>query len=157
MKFIKQDEKEDKSKRYIYFQDGNPTIILNKGPKAFEDCIEYLQKCSPKHALEYDPTLNILIPDDKNYWAKSDHLLNLITLKKSEIKNCEENAFHFDIGSYNPEISFILQLVDDNSFNGIRRSNLLNDKFKYIGISYKMSDSICCSYYFLSDFGSLNN
>ena len=118
---------------------------------AFIECIDYLKNLTPRPLIEIENSLNILIPEDKSYWTKGEHLLNVITLKKSELKNSEQNAFHFDVGPYDAEISLILQLVDDNSFNGIRRRNLLNDKYKYIGISHKDSDTVSCSYFFLSD------
>jgi len=159
LQYIKNETQSNASNksRFIYYQEGHPFILLNRGVVAFEECIEILNNTPPLSKLEFDPSLNILIPEDKSYWVKGDHLMNIVSLKKSELKNSEVNAFHFDIGTFDAEISLILQLVDDNTFNGIRRSNLLNEKFKYIGITHKKSDTICCSYFFFSDVLNVSN
>ncbi len=47
----------------------------------------------------------------------------------------ELRGFHYDISPCDPEISLLLQLVDDNDSRGQRRNNLLNKDFKYIGIT----------------------
>ncbi len=142
MKFIADDQREDKDNKYIYYQEGHPSIILNRGAEAFEKCVEILSNTTPKNELQFHSSLNLLIPENKYYWTKREYLLNLISLKKSELKNSEINAFHFDIGSEDAEISLIVQLVDDNSFNGIRRANLLNEKYKYVGITHKETDNL---------------
>jgi len=157
MNFISHDIRSDKTDKFVYCKEGCPTIPLKRGIEAFEECIEILENCPSRDELEFAPDLNLLIPDDKNYWTNSEYLVNLISLKKSDLKNSQINAFHFDIGSSDAESSLILQLVDDNSFNGIRRLNLLNAKYKYIGISHKVTSSVSCSYFFFSDVISQSN
>ena len=151
MQFIATDTRENKTDKFIYFQEGCPTIFLNRGKEAFEECIEILNNTPSIPELESSVLLKLLIPEDKTYWTNPDYLLNLISLKKADLINSKINAFHFDIGSSDAEISLILQLVDDCSFNGIRRLNLLNYKYKYIGISHKIDEPVSCSYFFFSD------
>ena len=155
MNFVSKDnEKRDRGSgrsRYIYWQEGCPLIFLNRGIEAFYKCVDILTNTPPRPPLQLDTSLNFLIPEDRIDWTNALYLKTQVTLKKYDLKGSLINAFHFDIGANNPEISLILQLVDDNSFNGIRRMNLLNAKYKYVGITHKLTNTLCCSYFFFSD------
>jgi len=150
MKFIKQDNTNTKFINYMYKRDGEANIMLNKGKEAFEKCIEILHNTQPLKPLELKSELTIKVPDDKELWTDIEFLKRKCNEKKEEYNTIQENAFHFDIGSSNPEVSLIMQLVDDTSFRGIRTSNLLSKEFKYIGIDNQMFDNISCSYFYLA-------
>ena len=109
------------------------SIALFRGEPAFDDAIEYLNNTEPMGKLEYSPELTAQLPqNDIEIKDKND-------LKKKVEKMIDKK---YSIKSYwrdiikDPEISFLLMMVDDNAANsGMRRRDILNPKVKYIGIS----------------------
>jgi hypothetical protein len=124
--------------KYIYEEINGPKIALTKGRVAFMDSVYHLNTLSPIHPLSLSQELTILINEeeeeekekllDKKYMSEA--IFNLKKLIK--VKNI---SFHYDYGSSNPEISGVIQVVDDNNSNFFRRNNILNPKFNFVGIS----------------------
>jgi hypothetical protein len=109
--------------------------MLCKGEEAFREMMSVLEKLDPLESLEYRSDLNLAVPEDPKDWSKKNIMNEILNKKKSELGDkYTDYSFHFDIGTSIPDVSAMLQLVDDNAgFNGIRRKNILSKKFKYIG------------------------
>ena len=132
-------------------------ITLNKGPIAFDECINYLNELDNINALIMKDELNVDIIgnikencEESNYTSFS-FLEKIIKLKKKELEKNKKyykiTAFHYDKSCDNPEISLLLQIVDDNVGDCTRRKNLLNPNFNYIGIScVNIKENIFCYY-----------
>ena len=56
--------------------------------------------------------------------------------------------FHFDVNTVNAQASILMQIIDDNQDDYLRRKNLFNQNFNIIGINlqYVSKDILC--YYF---------
>jgi hypothetical protein len=121
----------DKKGRLIF--NGKVKIALTEGEPAFNECIEYLKNLEPMEPLEFDPYLTIQPP-------KSEQEIK----DKNDIHKKVDDMINSGvyIGSYwkdfikDPEISFLLMIVDDNGIkSGRKRNDILNPSMKYIGIS----------------------
>ena len=121
----------DKKGRLIF--NGKVKIALTEGESAFNECIEYLKNLEPMEPLEFDPYLTIQPPQneqeikDKNdIHKKVDNMINSGVYISSYWKDFVKD----------PEISFLLMIVDDNGIkSGRKRNDILNPSMKYIGIS----------------------
>jgi hypothetical protein len=123
--------KKDRFGRLIY--DGKIKIALAKGESAFNEAITFLQNCEPMESLEYVSDLTAIPPrneeeikDKEDLNKKVEEMINEgITIK----------SFWRDVIK-NPEISFLLMIVDDNGIkSGMKRKDLLDPNMKYIGVS----------------------
>ena len=132
-------------------------ITLNRGPKAFDETIEYLNKVEPMNCLIMKNELKVNVDENnsENYeevnFTSFSFLEKIIKEKKKELEKNNQKykieGFHYDKSTDNPEISLILQIVDDNMGDCSRRKNLLNPKFTYIGIStVNIKDNVFCYY-----------
>ncbi len=131
-------------------------ITLNRGPKAFDETIEYLNKLEPMNSLIMKNELKIDIDNTINNFEEMNFtsfsfLEKIIKNKKKELeknkKNYKIEGFHYDKSTNNAEISAILQIVDDNMGDCSRRKNLLNPQFTYIGIScVNIKENVFCYY-----------
>ncbi len=154
MQYVKQDNTLANTIQFVYErQEGDEKIKLNHGKEAFETCIEILNNMQPLEPLTLKNELMITVPEVKSLWTDKDYI-NTMKYQKIEELECikDNNTFHFDIGSSNPEISLIMQLVDDSVFRGSRRENLLSRDFKYIGIHNRVVDNVSCSYFFFASY-----
>ena len=121
----------DKKGRLIF--NGKVKIALTEGESAFNECIEFLKNLEPMEPLEFDPYLTIQPPQneqeikDKNdIHKKVDNMINSGVYISSYWKDFVKD----------PEISFLLMIVDDNGVkSGRKRNDILNPNMKYIGIS----------------------
>ena len=101
--------------------------------------------------LKFKPEITIKIPNtieeikDKTYMKiKVRELLN-------NNKNININSFWKD-NIKDPETSFILMIVDDNQKkSGMKRKDILNPDYKFIGISSVMIDKNFACYITLSN------
>ena len=121
----------DKHGRLIY--NGKIKVALNKGEAAFNSAIEYLKTIKPVDKLEFNPYLTVEMPKTENEIKYKNDL----RLKVDNMINNGINikSFWRDIIK-DPEISFLMMIVDDNSENsGMRRKDLLDSNMKYIGIN----------------------
>ena len=121
----------DKHGRLIY--NGKVKIALTDGEAAFNNAINFLRNVQPMNKLEYNPYITVELPKSENELKYKNDL----TLK---IENMIKNGI--SVKSYwrdvikDPEISFLMMIIDDNGINsGMRRRDLLDPNMKYIGIS----------------------
>jgi len=121
----------DKHGRLIY--NGKVKIVLTDGEAAFNNAINFLRNVQPMNKLEYNPYITVELPKSENELKSKNDL----TLK---IENMIKNGI--SVKSYwrdvikDPEISFLMMIVDDNGVkSGMRRKDLLDPNMKYIGIS----------------------
>lgn len=100
------------------------------------DCVSYLNNLNPMHPLILSKEITISFNEEENRenYLDKKFMNNAINNLKKSVKVKHLN-FHYDYGSCNPEISCIIQLVDDNVSNFYRRNNILNPNYNYIGIS----------------------
>ena len=128
----------------IIYDNGDTKIFLLKGQEAFNQCNQILLNTSPLNQLELSEDIKIEVPDDPELQIKSYNKLQ--ALIKS---NFPENKISssIDLGAPNPEAIVVLQLVDDNKNNGIRRTNLLDNSFLHLGVSIKKGKSKNCTIY----------
>jgi len=134
---------------FVFEYENIPKISLQKGEVSFRSVITMLQTMEPLPPLEWMDQLCITVPEKSEDWTKKEVFNALIANKKKEIldSNVSENfGTHFDFASYIAEVSAVLQVVDDNVFNGPRRNNILSPKFKYVGISQGKDKKRVCAY-----------
>ena len=119
--------------RLIY--NGKLKVALNQGEPAFDNAINYLKEINPMEKLEFNQLITVECPENEN-----DILdVNYITYKVDNLINTGIyiNSYWRDIIN-DPEISFLLMIVDDICYkSGKRRKDILNPNMKYIGISSK--------------------
>jgi hypothetical protein len=109
-------------------------INLIKGEAAFDDLIATLHSILPLQPYVYKEELEI--PIDKENVTKREKLTELLSKQSKDLADKFKSfSFHLDSDVKDPELSLILQLVDDSSFKGRRRSNLLSHNFNCIGIT----------------------
>jgi hypothetical protein len=123
----------------MYQREGMPKIALNQGEVAFKNFAENLKNKYSLPSIEFRQDLQIEINSDPKKWTDKEYITSLVNNKKNQFKDSPSPyrnfVFHFDVGSTDPEISFIIQLVDDTPFKGTRSKNILNQHLKYVGIS----------------------
>lgn len=129
---------------------GMPKVAMIDGKSAINNLIELLPKLEPMESLEYNKFLEIEVPEKIEEWVKFG---SLVEDKTKEINMSNELkismfSFHFDIGIPDAELSFLTQLLDDNSFKGKRRNHFCDPKMKYIAITQR------CIVNLVSDLGS---
>ena len=123
--------KKDKYGRLIF--DGKMKIGLAEGESAFNKAIEYLKNLNPMEPLVFDQNLAVPAPTNVHDIKDKEDL-------KRKVLNMMGNGMV--IRSYwrdvvrDPEISFLLMIVDDNGIkSGMKRKDILNPTMKYIGIT----------------------
>ena len=121
----------DKYGRLIY--NGKMKIALTDGEVAFNNAINYLKNVKSMQKLIFNPYLMVELP-------KSENEINYKNDLRLKVENMVNNGIH--IKSYwrdiikDPEISFLMMIVDDNGDkSGMRRRDLLDPNMKYIGIN----------------------
>ena len=121
----------DKFGRIIY--NGKMRIALANGESSFDEAIEFLKNADSMEPLKYISYLTVMPPQNEKEIKDKDDL----NKKVIEMINGGIN-----IKSYwrdvirDPEISFLLMIVDDNGVkNGMRRKDIMNPSIKFIGIS----------------------
>lgn len=139
-----------KSNKYL-----NTLILLEKGESEFNECIKllYLQESLEPIELNHKLKLDVNIPLN-NENLSIDYYTSLEFIEKiinNKIKLLEDNfeiiGFHYDKSLNDPELSVVLQLVDDTGNEKSRRKNILNKKVKYVGISaLNLKENIYCYY-----------
>lgn len=112
-------------------------IPLSKGKYAFYDSIIFMQGLHHLPQLEYREDLEIPVHDNVNKWTKRDVLTDILEKKTAELNDKYTGyAFQFDLQVKDPELSAVLQLVDDSNFYSQRRNNILSHQFRFIGITH---------------------
>lgn len=123
--------------------------MLLRGEEAFRETMANLLTLNPLPPLEIRKELTIELPANYKDWSNKDVIGELVTSKKKELADKYSNfSFHFDMGTNLPDVSAVLQLVDDNAgFNGIRRNNILSTTHKYVGVGYGKEKTNHCFYF----------
>ena len=125
-------------------------IKLLTGRRAFESCIKFLEKQRALQPLFSKDEIAIDFPFERPDLCDNQfYLTQMLDKKKQELKN--ENMkivnFHYDLIIPNPELSVLMQLIDDTNSKYQRRLNIFNEDAKYIGISIgKKSEGVICFY-----------
>ena len=121
----------DKFGRIIY--NGKMRIALANGESSFDEAIEFLKNADSMEPLQYISYLTVMPPQNEKEIKDKDDL----SKKVIEMINGGINikSYWRDVIK-DPEISFLLMIVDDNGVrNGMRRKDIMNPNIKYIGIS----------------------
>jgi len=123
--------------------------MLNKGEEAFREMIDYLNSMKPLAKFELKKELSIEVSDNSKDWNNKDTITALVNKKKDDLRDKYSNFnFHYDIGTNLPDVSAVLQLVDDNvGFAGLRRKNIISENHKYIGVGYNREKTKYCFYF----------
>lgn len=125
--------------KLVYHKKGQPRIVMNTGEQAILSTIDYISKLTPMNKLEVKKEIAITVPPNPDLWtSKYSSLVEEKTneLKKKSLTKYSILSFHFDLSISDPETSLLLQLVDDNSFKGLRRSHICDPEMKYIAVTY---------------------
>lgn len=128
------------------------SIVNRIKGEPFEKCIQYLLALSKRKMLK--PLLmneNLKIPfpvQNPLLCVDKDYIKNIIMFKTEELEGSIKIIdFHYDICVSNPEISTMMQIIDDTNSNYQRRKNIFNPKAKSVGISEgTIKDNLSCYY-----------
>lgn len=94
-----------------------------------------------------DNMLAIPISDETAEWTKREVLTALLEQKSNEIGDKYSSfGFHFVLGTRDPTLLTVLQVVDDSTFSGQRRNNILSYDLRYCGIASKKIKNESCVY-----------
>ena len=127
----------------IYFKKNKIKINLNKGLPIFNETINILNNLKPLNKLIFNKNITIDLPDNIDYINNSKYL-------EYQVEEIQKNGYY--ISSYwkekikNPEVAFIMMVVDDNSIGDhFKRRDLINPEIKYIGItSIEIDNNFAC-------------
>jgi hypothetical protein len=135
MKNIKPIQKNNKYKskedyQFVLEYCDRKIIGLPSGELGFTKAIEHLRNLKPLNELQWSEEIYIdfEIDDPAN-------IENIIKEKADKIiHKFPRFSMHLDVVK-DPELSAILQIVDDTRFNGHRRETILNPKFNFMSLS----------------------
>ena len=121
------------------FEFNNVKVKLHRGESAFNEAGETMRMMESLQPLRYNQSICIPIP------IKIDMITNeYLSSKVSQIENeskMKVDAFYVD-NVKDADAAILLMIVDDNDKNsGRKRGCLLNQKYKYIGITHAFLDS----------------
>ena len=153
IKNIQPNPEPKKNQNFVYVQEKVPKTMLLKGEVAFREMMEILSKMKPLPKFEVVKELSIDVPESSKEWGNKDNIAMLVNKKKEELKDKYSNfSFHYDMGTNIPEVSTVLQLVDDNvGFAGLRRKNILSENHKYVGVGYNKEKTKYCFYFLFAN------
>lgn len=141
----------DENKKYIFMGDSNKLFFrknnikfgLNKGLPIFEETINELNNLEPMNKMVFNKNITVDLPDNEDDINNLDYI-------KNKVEILQNNGRH--ISSYwkekikDPEIAFLMMTVDDNYIQkGLKRKDLINPEYIYIGISsIEINDKFAC-------------
>ena len=121
----------DRQGRIIY--NGKIKVALDVGEAAFDEAIEYLKELNPMQPLTYNQMITANTPVSENEILDKNDLTYKIEAMINSGLNIK--SYWRDVIK-DPEISFLLMIIDDNGIkSGMRRKDILSPYMKYIGIS----------------------
>ena len=144
---ILEDNNKDPAKPKLIYKE-KVKVALTRGEQAFREAAQELRNMSPIPPLEFKEEMCIPLPDNEKDFKDSNYLRN----KDKEIlaKNVRINVFFKEMVKI-PQVSVLLMVVDDNGKNsGKKRRAILNENFKYIGITYRFIGKTFISYFSFS-------
>jgi hypothetical protein len=138
-----------KTRRGTYYYNSNQKKVgLKEGETTFNDAIEFLKTLQPMPPLAFTQSLIPAPP-------QNDEEIYDINYLRKNVAEMMKNGLN--VKSYwrdyinDPEICFLLMIVDDNGRKkGLRRKDILNPNMKYIGISSVEINEHYVNYFVLS-------
>lgn len=125
-------------------------IKLKQGKTIFQDCINFLSKQKILQPLIFKEELCLDFPfENPSICDNEAYLTNIIRKKSQELGKIgiEMINFHYDLFILEPEISVLMQIIDDTNSKFQRRTNIFNPNAKYIGVNIgKKAHDVYCFY-----------
>lgn len=143
--FIIQNSNASKKGNFLMLKEQVCRVGLLRGKEAFIEIAEALAMLDALEPLQYREEINLQISNEIEDWVSQEFLESYLQDKFTNL-SYSEYSFHFDLGVVDPLTSVVLQIVDDNFFSLQRRKNILNPKFKYVGITSKKINNNFCVY-----------
>ena len=141
---INQDNDETKPK-IIY--KSKVKVALSKGEQAFHEAAEILKNMKPMPPLELKEEICVPLPENEEELRDNNYLKKKVKI----IREKNNIDVYFKDLIKLPEVSALLMVVDDSEKNpGKKRNALLNEEFKYIGISNKFFEGKFLAYFTFS-------
>ena len=132
----------DRLGRIIY--NGKIKVALNAGEAAFDEAIEYLKELNPMQPLTYNQMITVNTPVSENEILDKNDLTYKV---ESMIKSGLNIKSYWRDVIKDPEISFLLMIIDDNGIkSGMRRKDILSPYMKHIGITSTEINKNCVCY-----------
>ena len=123
--------KTDNGKNKIVYKQ-RVKVALNRGEIAFKEAAKELREITPLEPLEFKDEICIPLPEFEEDIKNSNYLKEQVKIIR---ENNNINVFYKDLIK-DPEVSALLMIVDDSIKNpGKKRQAVLDNNFKYIGIS----------------------
>ena len=121
---------DDGKNKIVYKQ--RVKVALNRGEIAFKEAAKELREITPLEPLEFKDEICIPLPEFEEDIKNSNYLKEQVKIIR---ENNNINVFYKDLIK-DPEVSALLMIVDDSIKNpGKKRQAVLDNNFKYIGIS----------------------
>lgn len=134
IKYIKPNYERKRSSAFIFRKPGFDKVGLPSGEDGFKNTIDILKKSQKLNELQWCDEIRIPLPEGIEDFNK-EILQKIILTKRNELNGNYPNfSVNIDVIS-DPETSALLQIVDDNTFQGQRRETILDPKFKYIAVA----------------------
>lgn len=123
-----------KDTTYLFHYPNSDKVKLPTGPAAFQKAMNFLKNLKPLPFLRWNEEIRIDIPYYIEIFDR-EYLEKLIKDKKVQLKNKYPMfSVNLDIFTH-PEVSAILQIVDDNIFHGQRRDLIFNENITEFAVS----------------------
>ena len=111
-------------------------VALTKGKEAFEEAISILKTVQPMEPLIFKENMCLPVPTTEEEFKDKEFLKNNVSVIKGQGINID-NAWKDLVKD--AETSFLLMVVDDSGKKaGMKRNDILNPSYKYVGISSTM-------------------
>ncbi len=157
LKFMKYINTNKRNNKKFFLVNNKTKINLLKGEEAFYDCMNFIEDLDLKIrekqiilrelVLKEELKFPFPVENPENSINKDYIKENLIILKNKIGEKFKIKGFHYDLSTNDPEISTVLQIVDDNNSGKKRRNMLLDENVKYIGINIgKLKENLYCIY-----------
>ena len=116
---------------------------MSRGESAFDEAIYFLKNKKPMRKLEFSELITVQSPRNENDINDKDYMR--LKVKSIIEKGINIRSYWRDVIK-DPEISFLLMIVDDNGHkSGKKRKDILNPNMKYIGISsVEINNNFAC-------------
>jgi hypothetical protein len=137
-KFLKYIKVIDNQHLFMYETDYEkyPKINLLTGEKAFLHFIEFLECIDELPPLVLNDEIVIKVPNAVQDMNSYEKISSLIATTKKNLKGYYKGLrFHYDVCFNNPEISAMLQMIDDTNIGQQRRKNIFSRDIEFMGVS----------------------
>ena len=111
-------------------------VALTKGKEAFEEAISILKTVQPMEPLIFKEKMCIAVPTTEEEFKDKEFLKKGVSALREQGVNID-NTWRDLVKD--AETSFLLMVVDDTGKKaGMKRNDILNPNYEYIGISSTM-------------------